>query len=458
MNLNHEKEEILRSWEMLEEGFNPAQGPVSRQHGFMHDPHKITEAPVTLPEGWIKMWENLPFYFANKSVREIADKILEPIDVEAMYSENSYFSFMKSKAIVFCIAQAWVDSEREIAEKMEEPPAMPGVIQDAMIAFSRKCKSPDYCALADMSLTASQVVNKEIDISNCTFDDFELICSVNTSATPEEISANDEGSAKIRANAENRFHNTPTMMEYRTHDLVGIVADVQSAIAKYKKLESENHSDSETSEQTGQIDIILSNLAQASSTFVRLREGFALLTRHTVDPVVWHRDIVKYTSGYGGHLGLSGPQTPCVHLIDAFFGRKNYNSELGQTTLETFKQIQFNHREYIKSVSAGPNIGVFAAELAERYPGHPLAPAFNKLVDSYINGFLAVHKGRAIEFAEKGFDGAGPREFTAETSYEWPATHNVTAKLKGFFDQARKERGELKVSDSIKLEDIDEPA
>ncbi|CAB9499021.1 expressed unknown protein [Seminavis robusta] len=429
------------SWELLDSGLDPAKGPVTKEFGFMHDPKPMTAAPTLLPSRWRELWLNLPHHYAHETVRSFCNEGLETLNVEEIRKQSGNgLAFMKTKSIVFCIAQAWVDSERVIAEEMDEPPPLPKTLQSAMDDFASLCECPDYCTLADMSLTASLLVTDKFDPKSCTFDDFVLISPVNNSERLEEIVANDRESARARANAENRFHNTPTMMEYRTHDLVQIVARTQQLVFQYESIDG-----TETEEQKVIIAELLGLLEAATQSFRRLQEGFGLLNKKTVDPVVWHRDIVKYTSGYGGHLGMSGPQAPCIHLIDAFLGRTSYKSELGDTTTKTFAQIQHNHREFIRSVAAGPSLREFAQTLENETPGHPLADAFNKLVDNFTNGFLALHKGRAIEFARQGFNEAGPREFTAETSYIWPATNNVTKKLKGFFDEARQERSMLKV-------------
>jgi hypothetical protein len=435
------KDDTLKtSWEWLEHDMDPRLGPVSREFGFMFDPRAMREARVALPISWQRLWQELPAHFIRKRVREICAHELEPLNVDAIHAacRDEPLAFMKTKSIVFCIAQACIDFERVIAQEMAEPEPLPDQLQGSMKHFAELCRSPDYCALADMSLTAPSLVNDDAELLNCTFDDFRLICPVNNASTYEEEARGDLEPSRRRGQAENRFHNTPTMMEYRMSDFVDIVASVQRAIDRHRA--SSSHE-----EQSRLVAAILHHIARAKRSFTRLRKGFALLSRRTVDPVVWHRDIVKYTSGYGGHLGLSGPQTPCVHLVDAFLGRKAFSTELGKTSIKAFLQMQYNHQRFILSVANGPRLRDFAEDCATRQADHPVALAFNDLVDSYTKGFLSVHKGRAVEFARLGFGEAGPREFTAETEYEWPATENVVGKLNRFFDDATRERDQLKV-------------
>ena len=431
------------SWEWLERGMDPRFGPVSREHGFMFDPAAMRRARVVLPDPWLRLWRELPTHFIRRRVREICAHAIEPLDVDAIHAAcgDDPLAFMKTKSIVFCIAQACIDFDRVIAQEMPEPEPLPGHLQASMDRFAELCRCPNYCALADMSLTASWPVGDDTDLRDCSFDDFRLICPVNDAPSHEEEAAGDFEPARVWGQAENRFHNTPTMMEYRVGDLVGIVADTQRAIADFRSRPS-----SEAREAL--VADILRQVSRAKASFTRLRKGFALLSRRTVDPVVWHRDIVKYTSGYGGHLGLSGPQTPCVHLIDAFLGRKTFATELGQTSLKAFRQAQHNHQRFILSVANGPQLRAFAEECAALRADHPVALAFNDLVDAYTKGFLSVHKGRAVEFARRGFGEAGPREFTAETEYEWPATENVVGKLRRFFDDATRERDQIKLGDA----------
>ncbi|GJJ77585.1 hypothetical protein EMPS_09944 [Entomortierella parvispora] len=428
------------SWEWLEQGMDPRLGPVSREFGFMFDPKAMGEARVVLPDAWLSLWKELPDRFINKQLGEQFVQDLEPLDVDAIYEEcrDEPYAFMKTKSIVFCIAQACIDFDRVIAQEMPEPEPLPDHIQGAMDRFAVYCHCPTYCALADMSLTASFLVNEDADLLNCTFDDLKLICPVNSSPTYEEVEKDDLEPSRIRGQAENRFHNTPTMMEYRVSDLADIVANTQRAIHSHQ-------ASSSSTEQDELVEVILREIARAKETFKRLCKGFALLSRKTVDPVVWHRDIVKYTSGYGGHLGLSGPQAPCIHLVDAFLGRKTFATELGKTSIKAFQQTQYNHQIFILSVANGPQLRIFAEECAKQNPDHPVALAFNDMVDSYTKGFLAIHKGRAMEFAKAGFVEAGPREFTAKTEYEWPSPENVVSKLKRFFNEAVRERDDVKV-------------
>lgn len=437
---NSEDETPRTSWEWLEHGMDPRLGPVSREHGFMFDPRAMQRARVALPDSWRRLWRELPTHFIRKRVRELCEHRLEPLDVDALHAAcvDDPLAFMKAKSIVFCIAQACIDFDRVIAQEMPEPEPLPAHLQASMDRFAVLCRCPDYCALADMSLTASFLANDDADLLDCTFDDFRLVCPVNNAPSHEEEAAGDLEPARIRGQAENRFHNTPTMMEYRVSDLVDIVAATQRAIADFRARPP-------GAAQDALLAAILHQMARAKASFTRLRKGFALLSRRTVDPVVWHRDIVKYTSGYGGHLGLSGPQTPCVHLIDAFLGRRSFATELGKTSLKAFRQTQHNHQRFIESVAGGPSLRGFAEECAAGRADHPVALAFNDLVDSYTKGFLSVHKGRAVEFARKGFGEAGPREFTAETEYEWPATENVVDKLNRFFDDATRERDEIRL-------------
>ncbi|MFQ6396625.1 hypothetical protein ACLMAJ_24555 [Nocardia sp. KC 131] len=432
------------SWELLENGLNPLKGALSKDFGFMFDPKAMQSARIALPARWLRLWKQLPEQFISKRVREICANEVETLDVDSIYNDcaNDPLTFMKTKSIVFCIAQACMDFDRVIAQEMPEPEPLPGHVQNAVNRFADYCESPNYCALADMSLTASYLVSDHVDLLSCTFDDFKLICPVNNASSPAEAAAGDIESSQVRGQAENRFHNTPTMMEYRVSDLVGIVAETQQLIHNYRAL---NVGATESAEQLAIVGEILHHIGKAIDAFKRLRLGFAMLSRRSVDPVVWHRDIVKYTSGYGGHLGLSGPQAPCIHLIDAFLGRANFDTELGKTSKKAFLQMQHNHQVFIKSVAHGPQLRQFAEECAAKRRDHPVVRAFNDLIDSYTQGFLAVHKGRAVEFAKMGFNEAGPREFTAETEYHWPATENVVTKLHQFFDDATDERRHLKI-------------
>lgn len=436
----------LTSWEYLESSLDPAKGPISKEFGFLHEPEAMSTAPVVLPAPWIEAWKNLSSLYLSKDLRNYCKTQMRPISAKVVeeLAQRNVHTLMKAKCIVYCITQAWVDCERRIAKEMQEPPSLPATLEESMAHFASVCKCPQYCTLADMSLTAPVLRDTRMNLEQCTFDDFRLACPV--------FSSTQEPGSPFVALAgtglsEQRFHNTPTMMEFRTAKLAGIFARIQQHLHALSACTEAKHTASPGPQEriTALQAIILEDLNRSFTIVERLFEGFALLTKHTVDPVDWHENIVKYTSGYHGNLGMSGPQTPCIHLIDAFIGRNDYSSELGQTTKRVFLQIQVNHREFIRAISRGPSIRDYARSLEARFGQHPIATAYNQILDSYCQGFLAVHKARAMEFALKGFTEAGPREFTAETEYTWPAPRNVVDKLRALFDDAREERERLKL-------------
>ncbi|MEM7477088.1 MAG: hypothetical protein AAF483_19065 [Planctomycetota bacterium] len=432
------------SWEIIESEMNPMRGPLSKTNGFMPDPESVTKACVVLPAAWEKLWRNLPKYYIRESLRDYCEQHLEPIDVDQLYQSVDIWSFIKSKSVVFNIAQAWVDCAREIGdtEAMPEPPALPSAIQETMEQFVRITECLDYCTLADMCLTSAEVVAEDFDPLHAHYDELQLLCPVNGAPTKEEERSGDLESARVRGIVENRFHLMPTIMEYRTSDLPSLVAQVQKMIHTYEKI---NHVDC----RKGIAEEVVALLGKIKQSFSRLREAMTFVKRDKIDPVVWHRDVVKFTAGYGGHAGSSGPQTPVIHLIDAFLGRTAYGSELGEMILSVRKQIQQNHQVFVRSVELGPNMRGFAAMLSQEDPQHPVVVAFNDMVEEYVRGFLSIHHGKAVMYANAGFGETDtPRIFTAGTKYFWPNTNSVTTKLRNLFTAASNERSKVKVEES----------
>ncbi|KAG0238343.1 hypothetical protein BGW42_005576 [Actinomortierella wolfii] len=369
----------------------------------------MAKARVVLPDSWLCLWKELPGHYINKRLHNASIREMEPLDVDAIYAEcrDEPYSFIKTKTIVFCIVQAYIASDRGITQEMAEPEPLPDQIQNMMRRFAELCHCPNYCTLTDMSLTASILTNGDVDLLNCTFDDFKLICPVHNAPSQEEETRHDYESASIRGQTENRFHNTPTMLEYRVSDLVDIIVNTQRAIHDYRMSLS-------AKEQERLIEEILHEIKRAKASFQRL----------------WK-------------VGL---QTPCVHLIDAFLGRKSFATELSKTTVKAFEQLQHYHQRFILSVANGPQLRDFAEECLAQHADHPVVVAFNDLVDSYTRGFLAMHKGRAIEFVKVGFAEAGPRPFTAKTEYEWASPNNAVGKLKHVFEEAAREHQQVRVA------------
>ena len=430
------------SWDLIESDLNPLQGTLSKEHGFMPNPWVITKAQVILPPAWHELWKNLPHHYIRKTLRDYCDEHLAPIDVERLYNSCDVWSFMKTKSVVFNIAQAWIDCERVIGstDVMPEPETMPAAIAETMAGFVRCCECLDYCTLADICLTSAEVVADNFDPLHAHFDEMQLACPVNGSPTEEEEQAGDVESGRVRGVVENRFHLMPTIMEYRTSDLPALVAEVQRMIHTYEKV---NHPGC----RQGILEELVNLLSKIKNSLVRLRKSMTFLKSSTVDPVVWHRDVVKFTAGYGGHKGSSGPQTPVIHLIDAFLGRTEYGSELGEIILQVRKQLQPNHQRFVQSVVDGPCMRTFAETLSQESPTHPVVTAFNDAVQEFVKGFLAVHRSKAVAYANAGFGKTNtPRIFTAGTQYHWPNTRSVTTKLDRMFSEATAERAELGVA------------
>lgn len=431
----------LFSWEFISNPIDPLKGPISKDYGFVPDPWLITKTQVKLPAEWRELWVNLPKYYINKSIRAYCEEHIEKLDVKSIRESVDDWTFLKTKSVVFNIAQAWVDCAREIGdtEVMPEPPSLPEAILKTIDEFVEYCACPDYCSLADMCLTSAELVKEDFNPHEAHFDELRLLTPVNGAPTKAEQEAGDLKSAETRRIVENRFHLIPTIMEYRTCDMPFLVAEIQRLIYTHGKT-------SETSEKVKIEKEVTARLTQVQASFYRLRETMKILKPSTVDPVVWHRDVVKFTAGYGGHLGSSGPQTPMVHLIDVFLGRDAYSTELGKILLEVRKQLQHNHKAFIKVVEKGPSIREFAEKVKEKDANHPVVEAYNEAVNEYVKGFLTYHRGKAVSYAHAGFGKTDtPRIFTAGTSYHWPNTGSVTTKLKGMFDEATEERSQLQV-------------
>jgi hypothetical protein len=436
------------SWQILDSGVDLLKGPLSKEYGFVPDPWIVTNAEVILPADWENLWHQLPEYYAKLTLREYCEN-LKVIDVDTLYEKckNNVWSFLKTKSVVFNIAQAWVDCERKIGNDhvMTEDIDLPDAIKKTIEHFCKYCNCPDYCTLADISLTSAELVTDKFDVFNCHFDDLRLLCPVNGALRKEEQEEGNYEAAEIRRVVESRFHLMPTIMEYRTCDLALLVSETQKLIYKYNIIEKEKTAKSDENQEQKQIGSeIVDLLKRIESSFVRLRQSFEFLKHSTVNPVVWHSEIVKFTAGYGGHKGASGPQTPAVHLIDAFLGRETFESELGELMLQVRKQLQHNHQAFIKSVEKGPSIRQLVQYLSEESPNSPIIQAYNSIVREYTQGFLTIHSRKALTYAKAGFGETNtPRIFTAGTQYKWVDTEGVLSDLKVLFKDAQSEREEL---------------
>ncbi len=107
-------------------------------------------------------------------------------------------------------------------------------------------------------------------------------------------------------------------------------------------------------------DKIKDCLEKISFSIDNIRKAFAKVSPKPssvtfVDPLIWVNTLAIFTQGfYQGNVGMSGLAVPSFHLLDGFFGRKKFDSELGVAILKyrpLFGKRQF---DFITQVSQAP--------------------------------------------------------------------------------------------------------
>lgn len=110
-----------------------------------------------------------------------------------------------------------------------------------------------------------------------------------------------------------------------------------------------------------------------------------------VDPVGWARAIAQVgTPVVPGEKTISAFLFPSIHVLDAFIGRKDYNTEMGKLAKVDRVWLPTMYREFLDSILEGPSFREYA--LADETG--EFANIYNSILHAYASedGFLGVHR------------------------------------------------------------------
>jgi sulfite reductase (NADPH) flavoprotein alpha-component len=120
-----------------------------------------------------------------------------------------------------------------------------------------------------------------------------------------------------------------------------------------------------------------------------------------VNPLIWSKTVAPFAaSTRPGEPGLSGGGSPIFHLLDAFFGRTRFSSQLGHEIIDMAKWEPEYPRAYVEAVQ---RIGV--SEFVQHHPNPQLQILYFSALEAYTGkrGWLGVHRLKVYGFMELGF-------------------------------------------------------
>lgn len=122
-------------------------------------------------------------------------------------------------------------------------------------------------------------------------------------------------------------------------------------------------------------------------------------SRYFVDHLIWARTVAPFAFPVKeGELGLSGGGSPVFHVLDALFGRSQWQTQIGHELLALQKWMPAGIRDFIQQ-AADLNLG----ELIQKEP--TVAGAYRNALEAYTGerGWLGMHRLKVYGFMEVGF-------------------------------------------------------
>lgn len=140
-----------------------------------------------------------------------------------------------------------------------------------------------------------------------------------------------------------------------------------------------------------------------------------------IDPVEWGRVIgVVGLPVVKGEKTISGLLFPSVHLLDVFFGRDSYRTEMGVLENTDRRWLPPLHREFLAVVQK-ISVGDYITSRLEKQSGHELMSVFRQAVNAFAGteGFLGKHRLRIAAFLELSMKVGRPATAAGTRNAHW---------------------------------------
>ena len=120
-----------------------------------------------------------------------------------------------------------------------------------------------------------------------------------------------------------------------------------------------------------------------------------------VDPVVWGKTVAPFATPYDERVpGPSGTAIPSFQLLDAFFGRTSYASNVGHETARARGWFPPHWQRFLAAAEA-----ISVPDYVERHGSRLLRGLFVEALESYVgeSGLLGRHRMKTYGFLDLSF-------------------------------------------------------
>ncbi len=336
-------------------------GSLSLEHGFLPAQPPLGALPAS-HRAWDALAEQLPQLYRTQRIRRALEALEElPADAESL--PHAYL--LRASALLSILAHAYHRGEAT-------PPAtLPGALHRPWEEVTQRLgRRTPVLSYIDLILYNWRLLDP-------------------TCAEPRRV----ENMALLIPTVDNPeeriFYLTQVEIMARCAPLVGAVVRAQEAVG---------HDD------PAALGAELSAIAECLYTVA----GQALVkidpnpsSRLYVDPVVWAKTVAPFAVPiFEGVQGPSGTSAPIFHMLDLFFGRRDYRSTLGQETMHLRAWYPPHWQAFLEAV------GVCSVrDYVEQKGDRALAGRFGEAINAYAgeDGFLGRHRLKVYGYLELAF-------------------------------------------------------
>jgi ferredoxin-NADP reductase/cytochrome b involved in lipid metabolism len=188
--------------------------------------------------------------------------------------------------------------------------------------------------------------------------------------------------------AERVFYLTQVEISAQCAPLVGAVVRAQRAVAR-----------DDPGALAEELLLVLERLRHVTeASFQKIDQN--PLSPTYVDPVVWATTVAPFAVPIDDTAGPSGTSAAVFHLLDAFLGRRRFDSFLGRELLHLQTWFPPHHREFLAAVDE-----VSVRDYVSARGDRSLAGLLSTVLDAYAGprGYLGVHRLKVYGYLELAF-------------------------------------------------------
>ncbi len=371
-------------------------GFLSAQYGFMpqHPPLLALPKSHALWDEWALQ---LPELYKRVSIRRILDT-LPMLSAAEEALADPYLH--RANTVLGILAQAY--SYAQFGQVEQIPPAL----MQPLTEIAKRLKRP-RAGLNLNDLTIGNWKLKDPNQPERTLDNLDLL--VDVFAVPED----------------RLFNLSIVELYYVAAPLISSVVRAQEAMLR----EDDNAIQAE-------LFIMIDVLRKMVETFQKVQ--METYSNYRLHPMVWAKTSGTFSLSLQAHsAGLSGGAVSFVHVLDAFLGRKFYDSRLG--VLEK-RLIYLSDPPHIKSFLEAVEKMPLGAYLEKRN-NKELSGSFMHFLELYTGeqGFLGVHRRKVFGFLETAMK-VGVTTTPGGLSATEAFSHRAWHKIYRFLKEAGEER------------------